>query len=113
MKLQVIQIARVAHNVIRDYCNAVGHPTYPTWEEANSESRERGIAGVRELLEQRPTPEEQHELWAAKMLADGWTFGEAFDIVEKTHPGLVSYDELPEVDRVKQTLFRSIVESLR
>ncbi len=45
-----------------------------------------------------------HEHWAEQRLAQGWRWGETRDDDAKTHPCLVSYDELPEsekeIDRV-------------
>ena len=40
-----------------------------------------------------------HEEWAAKLMAEGWTYGEVRDDVRKTHPCLVPYEELPESEK--------------
>ena len=40
-----------------------------------------------------------HEVWAAGRIADGWTYGETRDDAQKTHPCLVSYEELPESEK--------------
>ena len=40
-----------------------------------------------------------HEVWAAGRIADGWTYGATRDDVEKTHPCLVPYEELPESEK--------------
>ncbi len=40
-----------------------------------------------------------HEVWAASRMAQGWTYGEKRDDVKKTHPCLVPYEELPEVEK--------------
>ena len=40
-----------------------------------------------------------HEVWAASRIAQGWTYGEKRDDALKTHPCLVPYDELPEVEK--------------
>lgn len=40
-----------------------------------------------------------HEVWAARRIADGWTYGEKRDDEKKTHPCLVSYEELPESEK--------------
>lgn len=40
-----------------------------------------------------------HEVWAASRIAQGWTYGEKRDDVKKTHPCLVPYEELPEVEK--------------
>jgi len=40
-----------------------------------------------------------HEVWAASRIAEGWQYGETRDEVRKLHPCLVSYDELPEIEK--------------
>jgi hypothetical protein len=43
--------------------------------------------------------ENSHEVWAAKRLADGWTYGKARDDETKKNPCLVPYAELPESEK--------------
>ena len=40
-----------------------------------------------------------HERWAQERLSEGWTYGEQRDDAKKTHPCLVSYDDLTEAER--------------
>lgn len=40
-----------------------------------------------------------HDVWAQSRMAQGWKYGERRDDVEKTHPCLVDYDDLPEVEK--------------
>ena len=40
-----------------------------------------------------------HEVWAQNRLDQGWTYGEERSDALKTHPCLVPYDELPEVEK--------------
>ena len=40
-----------------------------------------------------------HEVWAQGRIADGWTYGEKRDDVNKKHPCLVPYEELPESEK--------------
>ena len=43
--------------------------------------------------------ENVHDVWAAKPLADGWTYGEERDDELKQTPCLVPYSELPESEK--------------
>ena len=52
---------------------------------------------LNELMEQ--LARNVHEVWAAGRLADGWKWGEVRDDEHKLHPCLVSYDELPEIEK--------------
>ena len=40
-----------------------------------------------------------HEVWAQSRLAQGWTLGAERSDTLKTHPCLVPYEELPEVEK--------------
>lgn len=40
-----------------------------------------------------------HEVWSKNRMAEGWTYGPERDDVNKKHPCLVPYDELPENEK--------------
>lgn len=40
-----------------------------------------------------------HEVWADGRMKDGWVWGEVRDDLNRKHPCLVPYDELPESEK--------------
>lgn len=40
-----------------------------------------------------------HDVWAAGRIADGWHYGPKRDDLQKTHPCLIPYSELPEDEK--------------
>ena len=50
-----------------------------------------------ELLEQ--IARNVHDTWAQARLSEGWTYGPERNDAAKTHPCLVPYEELPEVEK--------------
>ena len=40
-----------------------------------------------------------HEVWAQNRMEQGWTYGEERSDALKTHPCLIPYEELPEVEK--------------
>ena len=40
-----------------------------------------------------------HDIWAAQRLAEGWKYGATRNDTLKTHPCLVSYEDLPESEK--------------
>ncbi len=40
-----------------------------------------------------------HEVWSQNRIRDGWTYGPERDDVNKKHPCLVRYDDLPESEK--------------
>jgi len=55
--------------------------------------------------------ENAHDNWAKLRIEEGWKWGEQRDDTEKTHPGLVPYDEL--TDSEKEYDRRTSLETLK
>lgn len=109
----VQQIARVCHEANRAWCAANGDFSQKVWEEAEAWQRESAIAGVQYRLANPSAGDSaQHDEWMAQKIEDGWTYGPIKDGSKKTHPCILPYHELPEVERLKDALFVSIVNTL-
>ena len=107
------RIARVAHEVNRAYCHALGDDSQVAWEDAPEWQRDSARNGVRHALANPGTsPEDSHKGWLAQKEREGWTFGEQKDVVAKTHPCFVPYEQLPAAQRVKDYLFLAVVRAL-
>lgn len=40
-----------------------------------------------------------HEVWAQNRMEEGWIYGEQRNDALKTHPCLIPYEELPEIEK--------------
>jgi hypothetical protein len=107
------QIARVAHEVNRAYCDALGDTSQQPWDQAPEWQRISARAGVALHASGDFGPEASHESWMQQKLDDGWTYGEVKDAETKTHPCLVPFDQLPREQQAKDHLFRAVVHALR
>lgn len=109
----VLHAARVAHEVNRAYCRGLGDNSQPPWGEAPEWQRKSALLGVR-AIQANPgmTPAQQHALWRAQKVSDGWVYGDAKDVEKKTHPCLVPYDELPAEQQIKDVLFGAAVRAV-
>ena len=104
-------IARVCHEANRAWCEAHQDFSQKTWTEAEQWQRDSAIEGIRVALD-GANPEQQHEAWSASKLRDGWVYGAEKNPETKTHPCLVPYEQLPEVQRVKDSLYGAVVRVL-
>ncbi len=52
------------------------------------------LSGLTEILARNV-----HEVWAKSRIDQGWTYGEERNDEKKTHPCLVPYEELPEMEK--------------
>jgi len=112
-KLSVEQIARVCHEANRAYAAGQGDHSKSSWEESPEEIRQSAIAGVKYRLQHSDcTSEELHAQWIVFKEQQGWVYGPCIDYEKKTHHCLLPFDQLPEVERVKDKLFASIVTSM-
>ena len=72
--------------------------------EINSDQFESLLDGVRFAREHPDmTAEENHENWMFEKYCQGWKFGKEKNFEKKTHPDIIPYDELPEIEKLKDT----------
>lgn len=113
MSVTIEQVAQVCHEANRAWCEANGDWTHLPWEEAPEWQRDSSRSGVVAALEGL-TAEELHEAWKRQKIEDGWTYGPVKNPDKKLHPCIVeSYDQLPEVERIKDDIFNGIVSAFK
>ena len=112
MNIQLI--AEVAHEANRAYCSAINDFSQVSWEDAPDWQKISAKKGVKFHLENPDaSPSQSHDEWLAEKIRTGWKYGPVKDPEKKEHPCCVPYDELPLEQRIKDTLFASIVSTLK
>lgn len=110
----VERIAKVAHDVNRAYCKAIGDDSQPTWADAPDWQKDSAKSGVRfHLANPEAGASASHDNWLADKAADGWVYGDVKDPAKKEHPCMVAFSQLPVEQQVKDHLFRAVVHSLK
>lgn len=108
------QIAQVAHEVNRAYCEALGDETQPAWRDAPEWQQRSALNGVAfHLANPDAFASASHDAWLKEKLSDGWSYGEVKDVQAKRHPCCVQYEDLPVEQRAKDYLFRGVVRALK
>lgn len=111
--LNAEEVARVAHEINRAYCEALGDQSQPTWADAPQWQRDSAINGVRfHRANPNAKPSHSHESWLIEKAAAGWKYGPVKDPERKEHPCCVPYEDLPPEQKAKDYLFRQVVHSL-
>lgn len=106
-------VARVAHEVNRAYCAAIGDATQLPWELAPEWQRDSAISGVQQIRAGLiTTPGDSHRSWLTQKVNDGWQYGEVKSAADKTHPCLVPFDALPVEQQIKDHLFLAVCRAL-
>lgn len=107
------QIAKVAHEVNRAYCLALGDSSQVAWEDAPQWQRDSAINGVNfHLANPTAGPDHSHDEWLKEKQATGWKYGPVKNPETKEHPCFVSYEELPAEQKAKDYLFRGVVHAM-
>ena len=114
--MQVEEAARIAHEVNRAYCKAIGDDSQLSWEHAPEWQKQSAINGV--ILHWRARkdgkelpPSASHDSWLAEKEAAGWKYGPTKNAETKEHPCFVPYEQLPQEQRVKDYLFGAVAVS--
>lgn len=107
------QISRVAHEVNRAYCQAIGDNSQPKWEDAPQWQRDSALLGVELHTSGDHGPEASHASWMDQKVADGWVYGETKEPENKRHPCIIPFDKLPREQQAKDFIFRGVVHALK
>ncbi|GAB7221350.1 hypothetical protein VoSk93_05610 [Vibrio owensii] len=111
--LLVQEIASIAHEVNAALFAAFGDDSFKPWNLTHKGQRNNCVNSVLFHLEHPfATPEEGHEHWLSKQLAQGWSYGEVRDEEAKIDPCCLPYLELTPEQRAKDYVFKQIVHSL-
>lgn len=107
-------IAQVAHELNKAYCESIGDNSQPSWEDAPEWQKSSAINGVQFHIDNPDAkPSHSHESWLKQKSDEGWKYGEVKDPVKKEHPCFVPYDQLPTEQKSKDFIFRQTVHSLQ
>lgn len=111
--IAILAIAEICHEANRTYCKTLGDDSQLPWSDAPEWQRQSACNGVSFHLENPEAgPSGSHENWMREKVESGWVYGETKDPDAKTHPCIVSYAELPESQRLKDSIFVGIVHAL-
>jgi len=108
-----LQIARIAHEANRVYCQMTGSKSRQKWEKLSADDHHFLADGVTWVMENLDcTPEEVHNQWVKSMLAAGWTHGGVVDRIVRTHTNLRPFDQLIEREQLKDHLYLGVVKAM-
>lgn len=112
--MNIEQIAKVAHEINRAYCQALGDDSQQAWENAPDWQRSSAMNGVEfHISNPDAGPDHSHNAWLAEKEAAGWKWGPNKDAEYKEHPCFVPYEQLPVEQKAKDYLFRAVVHALK
>ena len=111
--MKIIDIAKVAHNANKSFCEFNGDYSQVDWDIATDAIKASIVHGVEQMVKNGLTAEQSHETWRQYKADQGYVYGDVKNDTEKTHPCMVPYSELSNEQKYKDILFRTIVLSLK
>lgn len=98
---EVIELAAMlAHTCWQYVLHAHALDPGPAWAELPGPDREEHLVFARRVCAGE-NPAAQHARWIASMQADGWRWAPVFDATARTHPGLVEWERLGALQRLR------------
>lgn len=111
-KVDLSVIARTAHEAVRSLAQSFGDNSHLSWEDSPEWVRDSAINGAAlHVMNPELTAEQTHEAWLKAKQEEGWACGPTKDADRKEHPCMVPYAELSQEHRLKDHLFKSIVDA--
>ncbi len=85
------------------------------WAEREEPFRAQFLDVIEQQMgpERSTSPEELHNSWMRAYYEMGWIYGDTYDREAKTHPDLVPYGELGQLERDKDAVFVALCEIAR
>ena len=110
------QAARIAHEVNRAYCQAIGDTSQLPWGQAPDWQKESAVKGIELhwsaiMNGKELPPSASHDSWLKEKLDTGWKFGPVKNVDAKEHPCCVPYEELPAEQKTKDYLFGAVARA--
>jgi len=112
--MEIKDIAIVAHELNKAYCESIGDNSQPEWNDAPEWQQSSAVNGVKFHLDNPDAlPSASHKSWLKQKTEEGWKYGEVKNPELKEHPCYVPYDQLPKEQQAKDFIFRQTVHSLK
>lgn len=112
MNQLIEHIAAMCHAANAAYCRSIGDFSQADWGSCEEWQRESARKGVMFHAENPlASAGATHDNWFKDKQADGWSYGPEKDVVNKRHPCMVPFAELPIEQQIKDHIFLAIARS--
>ena len=109
-KLKIAMACHAVHNVL---CENHGLQVIP-WEDKSDEHQAIVLDSITKILDGHvDSPEDAHNNFVGMKMEDGWEYGDEYSTENKTNPRLCDYEDLDDIDRMKEEFFFAVASSFK
>jgi len=105
--------AKFVYEGARLHATQLECPVIPaSWEDREEEFTSQFVGLINDLCSGKrefQDFEEAHDSWTDKYFEMGWVYGDTYDLENKIHPDMISYDKLDPKEKVKDEVFVRLV----
>lgn len=111
----LVKIAQECHRLNNELMLTNGEiQNAADWSELDSHTKFMNLKSVKKILDNPDiTAKDIHDEWMKNKMLDGWTYGEVKDANLKTHPLIIDFELLNDVDKMKDQIFIDVVNKNR
>ena len=104
-------LAETVHEANRALCESDGDTSQTPWAQTSEDNKQTSREGVTRILSNPLlSAADIHQEWVDGKKAKGWKHGDKKCDKAKTHPSMVTYDKLPQIEKHKDQMFREVVQ---
>ena len=108
--------ARFVYEAARLAAVAANAPIIPeSWDQRENDFRAQFLNVIAKQCgpNRCRSAEQLHENWVEAYRKNGWTYGPVRNVEKRTHPDMVPYEELGQLERDKDAVFVALCEITR
>lgn len=107
-------ICKLCHDANNELMVANGETPQGAWDTLDDHLKQMTRDSVQVIINDPTiTAEDIHNTWMDNKRRDGWVYGTTKDATKKTHPLMIPFDEMNDIDKAKDQSFIDIVNSHR
>ena len=109
---KIYDVCKVCHDKNNELMVANGETPRGDWESLDQVDKDLTYKSVKRIIDDRTiTAKDIHDEWMTNKESDGWVYGLVKDPVNKTHPLMIPFDEMSDIDKQKDQSFIDIVNT--
>lgn len=113
--IKIINIAKECHLKNNELMLMNGEvPLTDDWYGLDDHTKNMSIKSVIKILNNPEiTAKDLHDEWISNKIKDGWIYGEEKNLELKTHPSIIDFESLNDIDKLKDQYFIDVVNKYR